>query len=404
MISVEQAGKIIQSETRDFGNEEIELEISLDRVLAENIYADRDLPPFNRSTVDGIAILSIAYKKNIRQYMIKATQAAGEAPIDITSEDECIEIMTGSALSKTVDTVIRYEDIEINDGAATIQTNPVVKGQNIHKKGADKKQGEVIVNANQHITASIIGVCASVGKTTIMVKKLPRVVIITTGDELVDADTTPSPYQLRRSNDITINAVLQQYKIQADILHVKDDYTNILEELSRCLKHYDVILLTGGVSMGKFDYIPQVLRALKVKQSFHKVQQRPGKPFWFGTHQSGVVVFAFPGNPVSTFMCLYRYFLPWLESSLRVNSQLPLPAMLNKNVTFNSPLQYFIQVKLWVNKKGQLLAQPLEGNGSGDFANLVSANAFMELPLKQNEFKKGEIYNVWPYRDFETMW
>lgn len=400
MIRVEQAEKIIQSETRDFGNEKVKVQLSLGRVLAENIYADRDLPPFNRATVDGIAIASNAYRKNIRTYTMKATQAAGEAPVAITSENECIEIMTGSALSETVDTVIRYEDVEIKNEIATIQLNSIVKGQNIHKKGADKKQGEVLVNARQNITPSIIGVCASVGKTTILVKKLPRIVVITTGDELVDADKIPSPYQLRRSNDFTINAVLQQYNLQADILHVKDNYTNIRKELSRYLKLYDVILLTGGVSMGKFDYIPKVLHELKVKQAFHKVQQRPGKPFWFGTHQSGVVVFAFPGNPVSTFLCLHRYFLPWLEASLGVNSQLPLQALLNKNVTFNAPLQYFMQVKLWVNKKGQLLAEPLEGNGSGDFTNLVSANAFMELPLEKNEFKKGEIYKVWPYSDF----
>lgn len=399
MITVEKAEKIIQSKKGIFGVENILLFQTLGKVLAEDIFTDRDFPPFNRATVDGVAIKFDTFKKGVRAYTIKAVQTAGQTPISIESEDECIEIMTGSALSPTVDTVIRYEDIKIKDGVATTQIDQITKGSNIHRKGIDTKKGEIIVKAKQYITPSIIGVCASVGKEKILVKKLPKIVIISTGDELVDINITPSPYQLRRSNDVTIFSVLQRFKIHSDIVHIKDDYKKILSTLGQCLHKYDVILLTGGVSMGKFDYIPQALTKLSVTQHFHKIKQRPGKPFWFGTHPHGTTVFAFPGNPVSTFMCLNRYFVPWLETSLDLNPRLPTFAILKNNVSFDTPLQYFMQVKLTVDSKGQLLAHPLEGNGSGDFSNLVMADAFMELPLLKNKFKNGEAYKVWPFND-----
>ncbi|MEO6289758.1 MAG: molybdopterin-binding protein, partial [Ginsengibacter sp.] len=136
----------------------------------------------------------------------------------------------------------------------------------------------------------------------------------------------------------------------------------------------------------------------QVKKLFHKVQQRPGKPFWFGKHETGKLVFAFPGNPVSTFMCFHRYFLPWLKKSLQVGMNKTY-AILNEDFTFNAGLQYFLQVKLLFNEKGELMATPLEGNGSGDFANLLQTDAFMELPLERNNFKKGEIFRIWPFKN-----
>lgn len=397
MISVAEAEKLIQSNTKDYGTENIPFESSLGRVLAENLSADKDLPPFNRVTMDGIAIRFDAFKNGIHSFKIKATQAAGEEPINITADNECIEIMTGAALPETTDTVIRYEDIDLKDGTASVKITSAIKGQNLHFKGKDKKQNSIVATTSQFITSALIGIAASIGKATLTVKKLPRTVIITTGNEMIEVNEIPSPYQLRRSNNYTIKAVLQQYAIQANMIHLPDDIEIIRQQISLCLQQYDVILLSGGVSMGKFDYIPQVLQELSVEKLFHKVQQRPGKPFWFGTLPNGPLVFAFPGNPVSAFMCLHRYFIPWLKASLDITPKLDLHAVLNKDIIFNPPLQYFMQVKLNVNNKGQLLATPEEGKGSGDFANLLDADAFMELPLERNEFKEGEIYKVWRY-------
>ncbi|WP_447642786.1 MULTISPECIES: molybdopterin molybdotransferase MoeA [Chitinophagaceae] len=397
MITVEQAEQIIQSQTKDFGVEEIPYQNALGRVLAENLCADRDLPPFNRPTVDGIAIDFSIYNNGLRSFKIKATQAAGENPVAITAKDECVEIMTGAALDDSVNTVVRYEDIDIADGTATIKNIEIRKGQNIHPRGKDKKQDDIVANADCIITPALIGLAASIGKTKLLVKKLPRIAVVTTGDEIVSAEAMPTPYQLRRSNGIVIKSVLEKYKLNVDLLHLKDDAELIKNKLTRCLNDYDILLMCGGVSMGKFDYVPQALEELGVKKLFHKVQQRPGKPFLFGNYENRKLIFAFPGNPVSVFMCLYRYFIPWLESCLEIKSQQPEYAVLQNNIHFPYPLQYFAQVKLNINNEGKLLAIPVNTNGSGDFSNLIYTDAFMELPLDKNEFKKDEVYKVWRY-------
>ncbi len=396
MISVEAAEKIILAESKDLGTETLYFENALGRVLAENIYADRDLPPFNRVTMDGIAINHAAIENGIKCFKIIATQAAGDTPFEINHPSECIEIMTGAALPSTTDTVIRYEDVKIENGTATLITNNIVKGQSIHFKGADIKQNEIAIQANQFITPAFINTIGSVGKINLRVKKLQKTVIISSGDELVDVNETPNAFQIRKSNNYTIKAVLQQYKLDADMLHIPDDAAITKQQIEKCLQQYDVIILSGGVSAGKFDYIPKALDECGVKKLFHKVQQRPGKPFWFGKHDSGVLVFAFPGNPVSVFMCLHRYFLPWLEKSLEVSKE-NMYAILGEDFIFTPKLQYFLQVKLHVNEKGCLMAKPVAGNGSGDFANLADADAFMELPLERNEFKKAEVFKIWKF-------
>lgn len=398
-ITVEQAESIIQSHVESFGSEEVPFESSWGRILAEDIFADRDLPPFNRPTVDGIAIQFGAWEEGILQFNIKATQAAGEHPVGIENKAECVEIMTGAALHNSVDTVIRYEDLRIENGLAVIRIPEIKKAQNVHPKGKDKRQGEKVAEKGIIIDAALTGLAASVGKTKLSVMELPHIVIITTGNEMVSADTIPSGYQLRRSNDYMIKTALKSFQIHADTVHLQDDPDLIKTELNRCLQAYDVILLSGGVSMGKFDYVPEALRELRVEKLFHKVRQRPGKPFWFGKYEERVLVFAFPGNPVSGFMCLHRYFIPWLKRSLQWRGDIPEFAILANDIYFPHPLQYFAQVKLSVNKEGKWLASPLEGNGSGDFINLLHTNAFMELPLETDEFKKGEVFRVWRYNN-----
>jgi molybdopterin molybdotransferase len=397
MITVEEAEKIILEQATDYGAEIIPFELALSRVLAENIKADRDLPPFDRVTMDGIAINYSAIENGISTFRVKLTQAAGDEPVDIDEYTECVEIMTGAMLPPSTDTVIRYEDLEMRAGLATLVTSDIRRGQNIHYKGNDKKQDEIVAPIGQLITPAIISMIASVGETELRVKKMPKVVILSSGDELIEVNQTPSQNQIRRSNNYTVSAILKQHHLDADMLHLPDDEAIIKKQLKSCLEKYDVLLLSGGVSMGKFDYIPKALEELNVTQLFHKVQQRPGKPFWFGKHEKGNLVFAFPGNPVATFMCVYRYFLPWLNASLGLEQKPLMKAVLNNRVSFIYPLKYFMQVKLHYNEYCQLMATPVEGNGSGDFANLADTDAFMELPLERNEFKRGEAFKIWSF-------
>ena len=398
MTTVEQAAYIIQNQIRDYGTETVPFDRSAGRVLAEDIYADRDMPPFNRVTMDGIAISYSAFADGLRSFHVSGIQAAGDKPLHITDTSHCIEIMTGAVLPDTLDTVIRYEDVLITGSDAEIIIDTVKQGQNIHAKGRDKRYGDVVVTSGQLITPAIISVIASVGKTQVLVKKQPRVVIISSGDELVDVHETPAPYQIRKSNNHTINAVLQQHGCAADMVHIPDDEAVTRTEIARCLKSYDAILLSGGVSMGKFDYIPQALQQTGVAKLFYKVQQRPGKPFWFGVNDQGVLVFAFPGNPVATFMCLHRYFLPWLNATVGLDKKNEMYAALSEDFYFEPDLQYFLQVKTTLAADARLIASPLMGNGSGDFANLADTDAFLELPADRSEFEAGEIFRLWPFK------
>lgn len=397
MISVEEATQIVLGHARDFGTEEKDFREALGCVLAENIFADRDMPAFNRATMDGIAIRHEALAKGITSFKITGTQAAGEEPIKLEGVECCIEIMTGAAVPDTADTVVRYEDLEINEGVARLLTESIRKGKNIHRKGTDRKEGEVIVEANTLVTAATVSAAAFTGKKLLKVRKPPRIVAITNGDELQDVSDTPPAYKIRRSNSYTIEAALREQGLDTELLHLPDDEQIIEGKLGKCLEQYDAIIISGGVSMGKFDLIAKTLEKLLVRKLFHKVRQKPGKPFWFGTHKGRTVVFAFPGNPVSTFMCFHRYFVPWYKRSAGLPEQ-KLYAVMDSNISFEPRLQYFLQVKLSVNEQAQLVATPAEGNGSGDLANLAEADAFLELPAELNNFKKGDVFRAWPFK------
>jgi molybdopterin molybdotransferase len=404
MISVEEAEKIILLLKKDYGEEVVSFLVTQGRVLAENIVVDRDLPPYNRVTMDGIGIQYADYEAGCRVFQIVATQAAGDLPPTELSTDNlqsgakpCIEVMTGAALSTAIDTIIPYENLSINNEIAQIIEDSVVFGKNIHRQGTDQLKGDVVIEVGQVIDSTHINMIAAVGKSTILVKKQPRIVILSSGDELVDVADTPLPYQIRRSNNYSTRAVLYHYGIEPEMLHLPDNLEAIRKAVALCQQKYDVIILSGGVSMGKFDFIPQALEETGVKMLFHKVKQRPGKPFWFGTFGEKGVVFAFPGNPVSTYMCLHRYMLPWLEASLGYPKSPVFHAVLDKNVHFEAKLTYFMQVKLQQGSDARLYAMPLEGNGSGDFSNLLASDAFLELPLEQTDFEAGQIFRVWEF-------
>ena len=396
MTTTADALQIILEQKRDFGTEDIPFDLALGRVLAEDLHCDRDMPPYNRVTMDGIAINYADWSNGTNVFAMGDTQAAGDQPA-VAGKATCVEIMTGGVLPLYTDTIVPYEDIIIEDGTATIKIPALKQGQNIHYKGRDRKQGDLVVRAGTVVNAAVISAAATIGMHTLLVKKLPRVIVVSTGDELVEVDETPQPYQIRRSNNYSICALLRPFGIEADMLHLPDSAPVMEQELAECIDEYDVWVLSGGVSMGKFDHLPAVLEDLGVKKLFHKVQQRPGKPFWFGTFIDGPIVFAFPGNPVSTFMCCNCYLLPWLRAQLGTKEQATY-AILGQDVTFLPPLTYFMQVQLHMNTEGQTIATPVQGNGSGDLANLTETDAFMELPAGRSNFTKGEVFKTWPFK------
>lgn len=398
MITTPEATTIVLNHTIELGNERIPFEQAHGRVLQEALVADRALPPYNRVTMDGIAINYEAYEKGQRQFSIQATQPAGVPPLTLENSTVCIEIMTGAVLATGADTIIKYEEVVVKDGKATIIAETVKCGQNIHYQGEDRQKGSVIVPKGVRISAAELGVAAAIGQPALLVRCLPKVITISTGDELVTVAEMPLPHQIRQSNTFPISDLLKRYNIESDHLHINDDAAGTYQALKKCVEQYDVIVLSGGVSRGKFDYIPAALAQLGVEKLFHRVKQRPGKPFWFGKAANGTTIFALPGNPVSSFMCCNRYVLPWLRASLGLPPFENQYAILAEDFIFKKDLQYFLQVKLSYDEQGCVWAKPVVGHGSGDLANLVDADAFLELPQTQSVFKKGTVYRLLRYR------
>ena len=397
MIPVEAATKIVLEQLGDWGEVHIPLSKAVGRVSAEAIHADRDFPPFTRVSMDGIAIAFEQFDAGLRRFPVQGIQTAGSPAQTLQDPTHCLEVMTGSVLPVGTDTVIRYEDVQIEEGNALITIEDIRQGQNAHTQGLDRSAGSLIVPAGLVLSGAEAGVAATVGMAEILVKKNPTILLISTGDELVEINQQPLPHQIRKSNVYALEAALAKQGLAADRLHLSDDRDAIYTALEDALDRYDVLIMSGGVSKGKKDYIPEVLEELQVEKLFHRVQQRPGKPFWFG-HRNQTKVFALPGNPVSTFMCLHRYFFPWWKASMGQTPMAPFQARLTEDYTFNPNLTYYLQVKIQQDSEGRLLAYPVTGKGSGDLANLVDADGFLELPSGQDLYPAGSLYPLWTYR------
>jgi molybdopterin molybdotransferase len=366
------------------------------RVLAERITADRDLPPFDRATMDGIALAYQAWRDGQRTFIVEGTQAAGMPAQVLDDATHAFEVMTGAVLPRGTDTVVRYEDITIREGVATVTVPALERGQSIHYQGSDARLGALLLEPGLTLSPAEVALLASVGKSFVEVFAPPRAAVLSTGDELVDVDVTPLLHQVRRSNGHALVAALEALQVEASLSHLPDDKDILQAKLRDVVEANDVIILSGGVSKGKFDFVPEVLESLGVVKHIHQVSQRPGKPFWFGTSASGKTVFALPGNPVSTFLCFQRYVRPWLLQSLGVQTP-PAYAVLAEPFSFAPKLTYFLQVSVR-NEQGRLMAYPDAGGGSGDFANLKNVTGFLELPLEQAHFQAGEVFPYWPFR------
>jgi molybdopterin molybdotransferase len=350
-------------------------------VLRENIYAERDQPPFDRVAMDGIAVDSAAVSEGARRLRIQATQAAGDPPLTLGTPTSCIEVMTGAMMPAGCDSVVPVEQIVVREGQAELGADVTVEPwQNVHRRGTDTRQGTLLVST------------ASAGMARIRVSSQPMLAVISTGNELVEPGEPILPHQVRRSNAYAIVAALRQQGFQrvADD-HIVDDAAELKQRLKFHLETHDILILSGGVSMGKLDLVPRVLDELGVHTVFHKVAQRPGKPMWFGVAGSGAAVFALPGNPVSSFVCLARYVLPALFACLGETPGNPEKMALGAPVTVTPALTFFLPVRVELDDWGRAWAMPRPTNGSGDFTALAGTDGFMELPPGPNTYPKGFV-------------
>lgn len=378
MIAYKEALNRVLSTAYSFGSENVLLNDTAGRILDEIIVADRDFPPFNRVTMDGIAIRIDNFISGQRRFALGGMARAGSEQVMLTDSDNCVEVTTGCILPVGCDTVIPYEHLKREGNYFTITNNPT-KDQYIHKKGSDALKDSTLLLPGARITGTETAVLATVGKGSVKVKRNPRVTIIATGDELIPVGLRPEIHQIRISNTHTLHAALNDFGIIPEILHIKDNPKELNEKLFMALTSSDALILSGGVSMGKFDFLPAVLEELGVQCLFHRVAQRPGKPFWFGTWESGkCTVFSLPGNPVSTFLNYVLYFKNWLHKCWNIplgnHQALALQAFENK-----SNLTLFLPVGIEFANATRY-ARKIPNNGSGDFLSLRHANGFVILP------------------------
>ena len=299
--------------------------------------------------------------------------------------------MTGACLPGDADCIIPVERISMTDGEATIEADYAPSArQFIHSQGSDHARGTELLSPGRSISALDVAVIASCGLTQVEVSRLPDIRVISTGNELVPAGQPIEDHQIRLSNGPAVVALLEQNGYSGCVHdHVADEPELLETRIKAHLDSSDVLILSGGVSMGKADYIPEVLKKLGVKVVFHKVSQRPGKPMWFGVGDSGKAVFALPGNPVSTLVCCRQYVMPALARASGMAPPAPSFAALTQDVRFEPPLTCFLPVKLLSNVSGGLLAMPVHTNTSGDFASLAGTDGYVELPLEESSFAAG---------------
>ena len=308
-IDVAQAAELIFSRMPVFPAVAVPLADAAGAVLRETIHAERDQPPFNRVTMDGIAVRSDSLAAGKRRWRVAGTQGAGADAIALTDDGACVEIMTGAMLPADADTVIPVERVTREGDDAVLQAGYLPDpGQFVHRQGSDHTGGQQLLEPGQRLGPAEMAVLTISGQDRVKIARWPRIAVISTGSELVEPGQPLAAFQVRSSNDLAIAAALGR-RGPSDVVRARlpDEPDALKREIASLHDENEILVLSGGVSMGKYDYVPKIMEELGVELVFHKILQRPGLPMWFGISADGKPVFALPGNPVSSLVCAVRY-------------------------------------------------------------------------------------------------
>ncbi|HEX8545879.1 MAG TPA: molybdopterin molybdotransferase MoeA, partial [Cytophagaceae bacterium] len=316
MISIKEAQKLILENVLPAHTEVIEIKSSLGRVFAGDIFSDREYPPFNRSAVDGYAIQAVDFlHKNIRRFKVVGEIMAGSSYSPTFNSGECLKIMTGAAVPECADAVIKVEDCNEEKNAIEVKIDSLKTFFNIARQGEDSKANEKIINKGTLIGALHLSLLAAVGRSDVKVFKPLTVAVISTGDELVKPGEHTEVYQIRDSNSYALQGFFEDWKIPLSSRTIAKDNPEALREAFENASSCDIIIFTGGVSMGDADFVPKVLKSAGVQEIFHQVKIRPGKPLWFG-RRNNTVVFGLPGNPLSVIVGSKIFIEPYIRHAM----------------------------------------------------------------------------------------
>ncbi len=400
MITIEKAFGIILARVRPLKTERLALGDALGCSLATDIKADRDLPPTDRSAMDGYAVRAKDLAKGPRTLRLAGEVSAGSAARPTVKAGTCVTILTGATIPPGADTVVKVEETQELDGLVTFDS-PAKKGANIRLRSEEIARGQVVLEKGAILNAAQIGLCASVGKAVVRVYKRPDVAVLCTGEELRLPGEKVAPHQLRDSNGPALRAGLSAAGI-SNVAHeiVPDDLKVLTARLKRATAKNNVVILTGGVSVGKYDYVLEAVKRIGATVRFHGVAMKPGRPQLYATLPNNRHIFGLPGNPLSVLTGFHELVLPAIrlmsgfdEASCREVLHLPLV----KSVRSKGTRAIFLLGKLVCNVNG-LGVKPVKSCGSADLSAGAKADGVIFVPRDVNEIPAGKLVRFTPWR------
>lgn len=394
MISVDEALKIVLRKGKKLPPKKVKLVNASGLCLAEGIKSDLNMPPFNRSAMDGYAVITKDITPQAELNVIESIRA-GYNPKKKVGRGQASKIMTGAVVPIGADAVIKVEETKPLDKDKKVRIlKSIKKGANIARKGEDIRVGKMVLCKGTRIRPQEVGILASVGASQVKVHSTPSVGIISTGDELVDITRKPKPWQIRNSNSHSLAAQARQIVTDVEILgKVNDNKSEIKKLIQKGLKK-DILILSGGVSMGEYDLVGSVLLDIGVKIFFENVALRPGKPTVFGM-KGDKLIFALPGNPVSTFVTFELFVKPCIKKMMGFTSyeHPTLQAKLEKDIKIKKKRREYRPAFIR-QEDSELKVSLIDWHGSGDLFSMTKANCLLIIRETVEKLNSGDMVEV----------
>jgi molybdopterin molybdotransferase len=389
LIEVSEAQKLIRENIKSPNPVKVSISAAAGLILAEDIYSLTDVPPFNQSSMDGYALNYAGWKQN-KTLKIEGLAQAGLAEQNPLQSNKTCRIFTGAAVPPGADTVVMQEKVDIQDGKLIIKDSNLIAGQNVRIQGSEAKKGELALEKGCLLNAQAIGFLAGLGIHELMVHPRPTISIILTGNELQQPGLPLSYGQVYESNSYALSAAIRELGIlNVDVFSAEDDLKILTEVLAIAMEQSDLVLLTGGVSVGDYDFVIRAAEANGVEQIFHKIRQKPGKPIYFGK-KGAKYIFGLPGNPASVLTCFYEYVYPAIGLlSKREKDLIRMNAILETDIKKPAGLTQFL--KAYFDGK---TVKDLKAQESFRLSSFAKANCMIKLDEDRTEYKGGEEVEI----------
>ena len=387
MISVSEAKKIIADSVQLLNAQTVSIQHAWDMTLAENVHAVQDIPAYPQSSMDGYAF---AFNDIAKKLLIIGESAAGNRREFALQPNSASRIFTGAAVPDGADTVVMQEKVKVESGHLIIEDEALMTGSNVRNKGSEIRSGDLALPKGAYLSAASLGFLAGIGITRVVVHPKPVVTIIVTGNELKTIGEPLQYGEVYESNSYALTAALKHFHIEpAKVIRVEDDPVALKKVIEQSMEESDLLLMTGGVSVGEYDFVKEVAGECGIKTLFHRIKQRPGKPLFFGM-KGAKVVFGLPGNPSSVLTCFYEYVIPALKKMTNGRQQLvvlnaPLSASFRKSIPFTQFLKGYYD---------GTSVTPLTSQESYKMNSFARANCLIVLDEQDVECKAGDLKEI----------